>query len=910
MALTVDLFNSEASGKEKGCVWARDAAVFKDILKTPRVLADSQFYLAYTMKKANVLRVVQRSNALRGSLHCHTKPISAVSFVNYRSNVAASAGKGEFFVWVVTDKTEDGARSIGDEARLVLRLYFKLQDPVTIPCFSFYINAENQRPDLLILYDTYASILEGSSLIQRFESDPLEATLQRNSKMLRALNREVGEDSFCAVGSGGWFAFTTEPTMVAACTLQNCNTPSWACCDGEKVMSLQLLDTPWEESTAVLLAASTCTIYQWILTGVAEPSLLRKFVVNGGSIVLMESSRETFAVFDDKKRLALVSVQSPHDFECTFFDMPAQVQRGGVCFNRAGEGSCILADLSDRLSFFQLGSRINVGSDESHQRERQQGSILTKKPLVSHAGVNDFTKSGIAAAASFANKEREKKKEENTSLGAKATYTRIDKNVIANLVNQLGSNASLMTLVNSRTSKTTTEAPGVAATVSSQQFGNSFVHTNCPVTAGLTAATTDVDAAATLSGAADVLGVVRPSPAAVHGARPALHNASLPQAPSDGLLNAAVSQSDDEVRQALQRLESVMANTSQIMQLVPETIRRDHEQLLNLSLEAQITELQRSISVPQAPQQSTGSVKFPPFETSILMSIMNLLACNVTSGATRGVKEAMLSHFDHEMRRALENSLGPAIKQSVKKCISDALRETTNILLTQLTQMVENKVKRELTEVLGGIDSAFKTLLKENAALQKALNDIASSDVIKEMRTMREEIKNLRGTVRNQESTLLSSTLYSTGTLDSRQKLLPETILVTAMSVMQERHYRQGLEYLLMAKQPRIIIQFFTTLMRENNETYLDLVEDTKIPNDVWCDVLLQLVEAVTAEGEREMVVNVAVDILSEHEQLLQKSAIGAKLASSLLALGQQARTGTTSVSFLHCLKSLEKLLQ
>lgn len=888
MASTVDLFNYAKTTNEEGSVWSREAATFVEVLDTPRVLADSQKYLVYNMTKSRLLRVVQRADILKGTVRAHTRPIHSVKFVNYRSNVAASASEGEFFVWFVTDESKGVVQKKDAEARLTVRVYFKLQDPVTIPCFSFFINAENKRPDCLILYDTRAAILEGSSLIQAFEASPLEATLQRNSKTLRTLNTPVGTDSLCSVGSGGWFAFTTDPTMVAACTLQNRNTPSWACCEGEEVRALHLLDTPAEENATVLVAASTNAVFQWVLTGVAEPSLLRKFVIDG-SIVAMESSRETFAVFDDKKQLVLVSMQSPRKFECTFFAMPNQVQRRAVCFNRAGEGSCVLADVSSHLIMFQLKSRSKSGGG----------------PAAPSSSSPPKMRATVAAPAK------------------KAAEPRVDKKVVANLMNALRMKASQVTVADTRAPTTAvanintvnTTARAAAATVQTASPGGplqrsgSYGHVSRPATAGLGAAAIDV-AATPQAPAVEAMAALHASPATTAAARPALHNASLPQAPTDGVLAAVVFQSEDEVRQALQRLESVMTNTSQILQLVPETIFRDHKLLLNLSLEAQITELQQTFSTPQSQRQSTSPSEFVAFGESLIETVMDLISEIISDGVTSGVREATLSHLDHEVKNVLGNWVAEMQKQVVKGSLNDVIRENTAQSVSQVKQIAENFVKRELAEVLGNINGLFATLMKENAALRKALNDITSSGIVREIQSMQEEVRTLREAVRSQESLLLQSTRQAATHAPQSPPPTPEMLLKTALSLLQEqRQYRQGLEYIFGANQSPLLLCFFTTLIKENSAAYVELVEDKATSNDLWCDVLLQLVEVAVEEGEKEVVVCVASDILAEREQLVQSSARGAQLVAAMRTLAREAKGGTSNVSFLRSLKKLEKLL-
>ncbi|ESL06813.1 immunodominant antigen [Trypanosoma rangeli SC58] len=906
MTVTVDLFNHAKASNMEGRLWSVDAATFNEVPEAQRVLADSQFYLAYTMKRRHVLRVVKRSNLLKGSVRAHSKPIHSVRFVNYRSNVAASAGEGEFFVWVVTDETEVDSGDTNPAARLTVKVYFKLRNPVNVPCFSFFINAESQRPDLLVLYETQAAILDSSSLIERFHGDSLEATLQQNCTTLRALSHPVSENSLCSVGSGGWFTFTTEPTMVAACTLRNRSTPSWSCCEGEKVTALHLLDTAVDENAALLVAASTKAVYQWLLTGMAEPSLLRKFVVDG-SIVAVESSRETFAVFNDREQLALVSMQSPNNFICTHYMMPCQVQRNGFCFNRTADGCCVLADMSNRLTIFHLKSSPREEQQQDQkppavETGKQEGASLTpdtsNATTVTAAAAVSPTPAAVTAPLS----------------SARAPEPRAAKKIIANLVSQLGLNISKTSVV-AAGSPATLQSTAVAPVTNAPQRTSSYGHSSRPVTAGLVAVNSGANepqppVAADGDGEGTTTARVT-SPATAHGTRPALHNSSLPQAPTDGVLAAAVYQSEEDVCQAVAQLNSVITNTLQVLKLLPDTVRRDHEQLLNLGLEAQMTELQQSCATPSmlSPPHPAVAKKPSVFETYTLVLIADSLSRNITRGVKRGVDQAITQHLDHEMRHAIGSRMRQTQKNIIKSRLDDAVRESATQFVAHVTQTVENVVKRELAEVFDGINSSLNTLVRENASLRNELNAIMSSGVVDEMRRMRKELCELRGTVEKQREELENSSLRATN-ISQGPPPSPETIIATTQSLMQERQYLQGLEYLLGAQQPSLLLQFFTTLTTEGENAYLELIEAAETSNEVWCLVLMQLVEAARTEVEREVVVGIASDIIFERDQLLQDGALGAKLASVLRTFEEQAKSETTNRSFLKCLRDLKKQLQ
>ncbi|KAH9597928.1 hypothetical protein LSM04_006981 [Trypanosoma melophagium] len=978
MTVVIDLFGRPGSGVNEGSVNSTDAAIFTEVPETPRVLADSHSYLAYTMKRSQTLRVVQRATLLKGSLRAHTKPIHAVRFVNYRSNVAASAAEGEFFVWVVTDDSVGVGRDTDNAeggARLSVKVYFKLKDPVTVPCFSFFINAENKRPDLLILYDTQAAILKSSTLIAKYDREPLEATLRQNSTSLRTLQRAVSiqnsnnnndnTPALCAVGSGGWFAFTTEPTMVAACTLQNRNTPSWLCCGGDTVRALQLLDTPLEESSTVLVAATTQAVFQWTLTGDAEPTLLRRFVVGpDASIVAMESSRETFAVFDDKKRVAVVSVQPPENFLCTQYVMPAQVRRGGLCFNRVGGVSSVLVDISDRLTVFVLRGPEKKGDETATQQElekqTQSQEQRKKAATITTAATTKGKETSPTPTADV--KTTITTTTASGNVGGRTIEARAGSRIIANLVNQLGlspsqvhsgtsaSNNNNHNNNNNNNNNNTIAAAGTSTTSSVPQRTSPYVHGSRPATAGLaatsgitppssstlsktgttTTTTTTTDAVKREDVAHKTSpGVTNTNTTVAAGStstntggnttRPALHNASLPQAPTDGVLAAAVSQSEDEVRQALKRLESAMANTSQILQLVPDTIRRDHEQLLNLGLEAQMTELQQQMQkLPlqlqhqQQQQQSASGTSSAAFDTYALVMLMDALSRNIAKGVTRGVEESIATHLDHEVRQAMGNRVRNAQKQVLKNRLDEALKESTTQFVSQLDQTVQGVVRRELAELLGSINGSLKMLENENSALQRELSLVMSSGVVEEMRQMREELRTLRETVMSRQTAANgSSSAHATSSFQGRRPA-PETILSTALSLMQEQQqYHQALQYLLQCHQPPLVLQFLNTLSHNHEGTYSDLIEDTSISNDVWCQVLLQLVEAAatSTEMQREVVVSVTVDIISEREGLLA-STHGKKVTTAMRDFAQKLRQTTTKVDFLQSIKDLEKLVQ
>ncbi|CAD2219328.1 hypothetical protein ADEAN_000683300 [Angomonas deanei] len=100
-----DLFAVTENNKS---IYRTTVALFKETTeRCNRLLADSESFLAYTLKNGTTLRFVSRPGNVKGSLK-HTGAVHNVKFVNYRSNVGASASANEFLVWVVTNDSAEG----------------------------------------------------------------------------------------------------------------------------------------------------------------------------------------------------------------------------------------------------------------------------------------------------------------------------------------------------------------------------------------------------------------------------------------------------------------------------------------------------------------------------------------------------------------------------------------------------------------------------------------------------------------------------------------------------------------------------------------------------------------------------------------------------------------------------------
>nr|CCC91503.1 unnamed protein product [Trypanosoma congolense IL3000] len=194
------------------------------------------------------------------------------------------------------------------------------------------------------------------------------------------------------------------------------------------------------------------------------------------------------------------------------------------------------------------------------------------------------------------------------------------------------------------------------------------------------------------------------------------------------------------------------------------------------------------------------------------------------------------------------------------------------------------------------------TLVNDNIRLQKELESILATDVVAELKKTREELQVLREKVLNQPTTGFACASQAS-------RPAPEAVLSTTQELIQQQQYGQGLEYVLMANQPQLVLHLFAVLSQSQESAYSKLIEDVATPNSIWCRVVTQLIAAPTTSEEKDMAVGILIDILSEREQLLQKTGPSARVADSLRTFVRDAKAEGPCSSSMRSLKNLEKLL-
>ncbi|CAJ1987366.1 tc40 antigen-like [Leishmania donovani] len=838
-------------------------AIFKEEADIPRVLGESEAFIAYTLKNRRAIRLICRANNERGAFRLHESPVHDLRFVNFHSNVAASASSSDFYVWVAVFERGGAGHGAGDKAaategRLTVKPYFKLADKVIINTFHFFINPANNMPDLLVLYGKTAAVLESSKLISEYSTSMLEAKLSAASRELRQLPQETSLRSMCTTFSGSWLAFTSEATKVMACTLRNTTTPAWSGCEGDEIVQLSFVGSnaaaagdsaaaPAADSSSALLAVSSKTrVCVWKLTGVAEPALLRIFTFGG--IVTMLTSRNAMAIFNDDGKLARVQVRGDDDFDTTVYDMGGAVRPTSVCYHESTRFATVLVDAVKELDLYQLATNTSAPS----------ASSPTSTPA----------KEATTAAAAPAPRS--------------STTPFADPSIIS-------------TGIPFRPSASSYAAAPVSASASSSAPAGSA----SPPAKAISSTATNANPITAM--------------AAYNNARSALQNATLPQS-LDGLVASAVYQGDEALRRAIDGLLNVVKNVAQILSLTPDQLTRDHQQLISLALEAQMTELQQTASAsaaaaaPAVPAAvATNSRHSEAFNSYALAKLLAPVASEIATGVTRGVRDTLRTELDAAVNAAFNSSIRVNQKEVLRRRLEEALQETPRTLGENAAKWIDAYVERELSESLARMNASMSALEEENRKLQAALTQIVNSGAVQEVEAMRAELAELRAAIRSGEAIGNNGAAAGAGAAATPS---PQTVIETAEKYIKEGRISQGLSYVVMAQNARCCVQL---LDRLSEDDVARVVSDAETTEATWVKLITQMCEQEATEtaDELEKVASFLFDVLSEHDEVIaKKTAKAQQVRSDVRHLIARARGKIESSDVRRMLKDLEKSIQ
>ncbi|CAJ1020126.1 hypothetical protein Q4I32_002184 [Leishmania shawi] len=823
-------------------------AIFKEEADVPRVLGESEAFIAYTLKNRRAIRLICRANNERGAFRLHESPVHDLRFVNFHSNVAASASSSDFYVWVAVFERGGAGQRAGEdksasaEGRLTVKPYFKLVDKVVINAFHFFINPTSSMPDLLMLYGKTAAVLESSKLISEYSTSMLEAKLSTTSRELRQLPQESSLRSICTTFSGSWLAFTSEATRVMACTLRNTTTPAWSGCEGDEIVQLSFVGShaagagdsatapAADPSSALLAVSSKVKVCLWKLTGVAEPALQRTFTF--GRIVTMLTSRNALAIFNDDGQVARVQLSSENDFDTTVYNMGCAVRPTSVCYHESTRFATVLVDAVKELDLYQLATNTNTPNASS--------------PISAPA------KEATAAAA---------------APGSRSNVTPfVDPSIISTGI-------PFRPAQSSHAAAAPIPASASVAAISANPMATTAVYNN---------------------------------------ARSALQNATLPQS-LDGLVASAVYQGDEALRRTIEGLLNVVKNITQILQLTPDQLMRDHQQLISLALEAQMTELQQAVSTsaaaaPAAPAAaSVNSRHSQAFNSYALAKLLAPVASEIATGVTRGVRDTLRAELDTAVSAAFNSNIRANQKEVLRRRLEEVLQETPRMLGENAVKWIDAYVERELSESLARMNASMSALEEQNRKLQAALTQIVNSGAIQEVEAMRAELVELRAAIRSGEGITNNGAAAGAGTAATPP---PQTVIEMAEKYIKEGRISQGLSYVVMAQNARCCVQLLDHLSEDD---VASVVSDTETSEATWVKLIMQMCEQEATEtpDELEKVASFLFDVLSEHDEVIaRKTAKAQQVRSDVRHLIARARGKIDRSEGRRVLKNLEKSIQ
>lgn len=347
--------------------------------------------------------------------------------------------------------------------------------------------------------------------------------------------------------------------------------------------------------------------------------------------------------------------------------------------------------------------------------------------------------------------------------------------------------------------------------------------------------------------------------------RTTLVNTSLPQVSQDGQIAQAMDMCQSEILELKQRLDSAVQNTAQIVQLVPQMVKRDHVSLLTLSLEAQITELQNAVKAGEIGSSAGGAAGPTGFESQLLATLMDDVAHRLVEGLVPGIRDALLGDLEPTLRSAVVNHLKKTQKDVFKTRVDAVLKNVAGEFAAELERkqrLYEKQFENYGKEVRRVTEGALTKLLQQVSSLEDQLAAITGSGILEEVKELRAEVQSLRAAA-------------ASGAV-AESNVAPATIVATAKAMIENRDAERGLEYVARVNVKEATIELLEELGRE--ESLRDVA--LQVNNDkLWEQILFQLASS-TRSGELPVVLQWVKDIVTDHEGAIASIAMRKALAT------------------------------
>lgn len=377
-------------------------------------------------------------------------------------------------------------------------------------------------------------------------------------------------------------------------------------------------------------------------------------------------------------------------------------------------------------------------------------------------------------------------------------------------------------------------------------------------------------------------------------------------------------------------------NIAQILQLTPEQIARDHEQLVNLALEAQMTELQSALSStpnngssPASATTAADGAKDPNAEAFNSYAVVKLLAPvanDIARGVTIGIRNTIRAELDNAMRDAFGSSVREAQKKALKRRLDEVLQKSATHFSEEVQKRLEGFTHRELRDVLSQVNASTNALVEENRRLQMSINDIVNSGMLKQLMDTKEELQKLKENLKSCSLSALAAAAGGGGDGGAGQGANPsnfagncsnpETMLTKARAMLvDENKPSSALEYITLARIPSLTLRLLNSL--PDSSIYYNLIGDRGISDDLWVDVLTQLSSpnalenSTDAAADAHFAAELLLDVLCERDSLTTKKT--AKVQAMLSGVRQFValqKHSMTDSEGQRTLRDLEKSIQ
>lgn len=748
-----------------------DVSMFSAVTEKPRVVADSNKFIVYALKNPAHLRVLNRANNKQCTFKLHKNEVEIAKFVNYRSNVLATASKTELYVSFVATTPE---------GEIDTRVYFNINN-VNVRSLCWYLDAKVRAPDMLVIYDTSVAQLSSSSLITAYQEAPVEAKL---ADIAQPFERTVSTEATLTAVGADTFAFAVDASNIVTCTARNSNAPAWRPCDGETVLALEVL----QDKPAVLVAACNSFVSVWGVDG--EPSKLYKITIDAPILTLL-SSQTAFAIFGTNKDVHVVDMdlKKKKIAQNLKFVMELQIQKSSVTFNATESGFAVIGDFGTRLSI--------------HTMRRTPPQATAAVPAVA-AVASPVIDPAIAAAG-----------------------------------------------------------PALPAAAKRPQQYVAPPPEYSPIV---------------------IPAFAQPPPPVAPRVNP-LNNPTLPQVPQDGQIAQTLEQCQQELTEAKQRLESAAKNATEVLNVVPQMVRKDHATLITLALESQMTELQK-LAV-QGELGGNGGGGAAGFESQVLAILISEVSRRLGDGLTQGLQDSMLYDLEPALKTAVVTHVKKNQKDVFKNRIDAVLKNVAVEFIAELERkqkVYERNFENYGKDVRRAADGALQKLSQYVTSLEDQLNAITQSGIIAEVKQLRQEVAELRAAA-------------AQGAQDT--DLSPVTIITTAKALLEGRDAVEGIQYVIKTNQKDTIIAFFEEIGQ--NEDLTQRALDVKNPS-LWCEVIYSLA-LCTRTAQLKSVLQWLKDINTDHHEVAKQSNVRDVVARFVAAWKPQCE-GSLSQE----LKVVEKL--